>query len=323
MNSAIFEEIFSSWKNGFDSGDGYEFFAKKFGFSSAEATRSSFRRERRKRGLKRENIILENKNVVKKSPRILVFDIENSYLEIALWKLGEQYVNKTQILNDWFCLSYSAKWLYDEKVFSGVLTSKEAIKKDDKRIVGELWELLSQCDYAITYNGNLYDVPKINTRFILNGFPPPSPYKSIDVYQAISRNFAFTSRSMDFVNYKLELERKMENEGMELWKKSVAGDEEALAKMAEYNKQDSVAVEETYLLIRPWIKNHPNFGVWHDSQERVCGFCGSSNIEWITNLYPTPSGLYKTFRCKECNGLGRSKENQLSKEKRKVISPNI
>jgi len=323
LNSAIFEEIYTDWINNFDSGNGYEFFAKKFGFSSAEAARSSFRRERRKRGLKRENGIVEQKKIVKKSPKILIFDIETSFIQAAVWSLGKQYVNKRQILKDWFCFSYSAKWLYDDAVMSGVLTPEEAKNGNDKRIMEELWNLLSECSIAITYNGNFFDIPKVNTRFIINGFAPPHPYKSIDVYQTISRVFAFSSKSMDFVSYKLELERKLENSGMELWMACSEGKPEALLEMVTYNKQDVVCLETDYLRIRPWIKNHPNIGVWHDSKERVCGFCGSDNLRLTDKTYPTPAGIYKTFRCNDCDGIGRSKENELSKEKRKVISPNI
>jgi hypothetical protein len=259
----------------------------------------------------------------KRAPKILIFDVENSFLEAAVWGINKQYINKTQILSDWFMLSYSYKWLYDERVYSGVLSSEEALAKNDSRIVGELWSVLNECQIAITYNGNFYDIPKTNTRFILNGFPPPAPYKSIDIFQVISRNFSFTNRSMDYVNYMLQLERKLENEGLELWKKCVAGENESLQNLVTYNRQDVVALQETYLKVRPWIKNHPNIGLWHDSNELVCGFCGSPNITWISSLYPTPTGLYKSFRCDECDGIGRSKENLLSKDKRKSLASNV
>ena len=323
MNSAIFEEIFSSWKNNFDGGNGYAYFAKKFGYDTSEGLRSAFRRERKRRGLKREDNLVEQTKTIKKAPKILIFDIENSYIETAVWKLGQQYVGKAQILKDWFCLSYSAKWLNDDEVMSGVLTSKEAKNQDDKRITKELWELLSSCDLAVTYNGNLYDIPKINTRFIINGFPPPLPYKSIDVYQTIARMFSFSSKSMDFVSYKLELERKKENDGLPLWVACSEGNEEALQKMVDYNRQDVICLELDYLRVLPWIKNHPNVSLWNETKERSCGYCGSSNITWSEKLFQTPAGMYRTFRCNDCDGIGRSKENELSKEKRRNISPNI
>jgi hypothetical protein len=185
-----------------------------------------------------------------------------------------------------------------------------------------MYNLLDECDIAVTYNGNNYDIPKINTRFIINKIQPPSSYKSIDVYQTISRNFAFTSKSMDYVNYSLELERKKENDGLDLWKRCVAGNAESLKELNSYNIQDVVALQEQYLVVRPWIRNHPNIGLWHSAPEPVCGFCGSANIDYISNFYSTPSGLWKSFRCNDCHAIGRTQEQILSKEKRKSLTKN-
>jgi DNA polymerase elongation subunit (family B) len=324
LDSEIFEDCYKSYLNNFDDGRSWKVLAEEYGYQSGESIRASFKRQRKANGMPSKNKIQEvNQPVKRKSPKILIFDIENSYTEIAAWGINKQYINKTQILHDWFILSFSCKYLYDDEIYSFVLTPEEAIAKDDKRVVGELWRFLDDCDIAITYNGNFHDIPKTNTRMLINKFPPPSPYKSIDVYQVISRIFGFTNKSMDYVSYMLDLERKMENEGMELWKKCVAGDLESLKKMENYNRQDVVCLQEDYIRIRPWIKNHPNIGLWHDSEERVCGYCGSKDITYSDKLTSTPSGLYKIFRCNDCDGIGRTKENILTKEKRKVLGTNV
>jgi hypothetical protein len=322
------EEIFQDCLKYYKESDGHTKFwpdlCEKWGYPPGDKLRDDFKRERRRRGVpSRNDVTFESIPRINKSPKILVFDIENSYIEVASWGINKQYINRGQILNDWFMLSYAAKWLYDEKIYSGVLTSKEAMKKSDKRICEEMYELLNDADICITYNGNGYDIPKINTRFIINGIQPPTPYKSIDVFQTISRQFAFTSKSMDYVNYSLELERKKETEGMSLWIRAVSGEENALKDMNLYNIQDVVALQEQYLVVRPWIKNHPNIGLWHESKEPMCGFCGSADIEYVSNLYSTPAGLYKSFRCKDCHAIGRTQEQYLSKEKRKSMGRNI
>jgi hypothetical protein len=324
LKEEIFQDLYSSYIGNFSDGRSWKELAEQYDYPSGEAIRASFKRCRKSKGLPSKNNdqpILEQPR--KKSPKILIFDIENSYVEVASWGINKQYINKSQILNDWFILSFSCKYLYDDKIYSFALTPEEAIAKDDKRIVWQLWKFLDDCEIAITYNGNFHDIPKTNTRMIINRFPPPSPYKSIDIYQTVSRNFAFTNKSMDYVSYTLDLQRKMENEGLDLWKRCVAGDPESLKTMENYNRQDVVCLEEDYLRIRPWIKNHPNIGLWHDSNELVCGYCGSKNIKWISNKYSTPTGLYKSFRCDDCNGIGRSKDNELSKDKRKLLSTNI
>lgn len=322
MNDKIFEDCLSHYSQS----DGHTRFwpelAEKHHYKGGEELRDKFKKERRRRGIPAR----DNKGKIiypaKQSPKILVFDIENSYVTSATWGINKQYINRGQILEDWFMLSYAAKWLYDETVFSGVLTPKEAVKRSDKRICEEMYNLLNECDIAITYNGNSYDVPKINTRLIINKIQPPAPYKSIDLYQTVSRNFAFTSKAMDYVNYTLELERKKQTEGMDLWIRAVAGEQKALDDMSSYNIQDVVALQEQYLVLRPWIKNHPSIGLYHDSIEPMCGFCGSEDIAYISKQYATPAGLYRSFRCNNCHAVGRTQEKCLSKEKRKSMTKN-
>lgn len=318
MDYRIFNELLPIWKSNEISWT--KELADKYGYTSSEGLRSSFRRERKKRGITKDSKEI-SEVIQRKSPKILVFDLENSYVEAAVWGIHKQYINKAQILKDWFLLSYSAQWLYDPEIYSSSLTSKESLDKDDKRITGEMWDLLDEADIAITYNGNLFDIPKINTRFLLNNFTPPTPYRSIDVYQTVSRVFSITSNTLDYVNTVLESERKIETD-FQLWKDCVAGNSEALHNMEIYNRQDVTCLVETYLKIRPWIRNHPNIGLWHDSLEPRCGFCGSTEIEWISNLYTTPTGLYKSFRCQNCGGVGRNSQNTLDLEKRRSLLRN-
>ena len=323
MREEVFNDVYPHYLCDYTNGETLETLRVFWGYPDRESLRCDFKNERKRRHIPSKNEMVSGlTSETKKSPKILVFDIETSFLQIASWGINKQYINKKQILHDWFMLSYAAKWLYDEEVFGSVLTPKEALKRDDKRIVQELYDLLDSADIVITYNGNSFDIPRFNTRAIINGIQPPSSYKSIDVFQTIARNFSFTSKSMDYVNYSLELERKKETEGMELWIKAVAGDPNALADMQDYNRGDVVALQEQYLVVRPWIRSHPNIGLWHDSKEPMCGFCGSENITYINNLYQTPSGLYRSFRCNNCHATGRTQEQYLSKEKRKSMTKN-
>ncbi len=44
-------------------------------------------------------------------------------------------------------------------------------------------------------------------------------------------------------------------------------------------KQDVNLLEKIYLKFRPWIKNHPNIGIYIDNKSPVCTNCGSKNVE--------------------------------------------
>jgi DNA polymerase elongation subunit (family B) len=326
LEDKFFEICYNNYKSEQSNRESWENLAERLGYKSGEILRCAFKRDRVRRGLPakgQERCGDGEEKVVRKSPKILVFDIETSYIEIASWGINKQYINKKQILNDWFMLSYAAKWLYDEEIYSGVLTPKESIKKDDKRLCLELFDLLDSCDIAVSYNGNSFDIPKINTRMIINKIQPPTPYKSIDIFQTVSKRFSFTSKSIDYVNMSLGLERKMENSGMDLWIRAVAGEADALKEMSLYNIQDVVALENQYLEVLPWILHHPNIGMWHNSDESICGFCGSKNLNYVDKPYSSITGLYRQFRCNDCHAIGRTQENILSKDKRKSLNRNV
>jgi hypothetical protein len=82
--------------------------------------------------------------------------------------------------------------------------------------------------------------------------------------------------------------------------------------MLKYNKKDVVILEEVYLKLRPWIKNHPNMGNLAGDMD-VCANCGSEDITLIPDkYYHTSVGKYPLFRCNKCNAIsrGRKKVNE-------------
>ena len=251
------------------------------------------------------------------APKIFLFDIETAPLRAYVWGLWQQNVDpKTQLTNDWFCLSWAGKWLFDDRVYSQRLTGDEAIEEDDTRIIHGIWGKLNEADIVIAHNGWKFDIPRLNTRFIVNGLQPPLPYEVIDTLKVAKRSFAFSSNKLDMLNKSLGLERKIETGGFELWDKCVNGDEKSLRKMEKYNKGDIVALEELYLKLRPWIKSHPNLGLYVEGE--VCPTCGSEEITW-KGKYRTPAGEYKTFRC-ECGAIGRSRHSETKKSLQRSVA---
>lgn len=63
---------------------------------------------------------------------------------------------------------------------SAVLTPEEVLREDDSRIMKLLWDLLNEAEIVVTHNGDKFDLPKINSRFIINNLPPTTPYFSVD-----------------------------------------------------------------------------------------------------------------------------------------------
>jgi len=252
--------------------------------------------------------------------KILIIDIETAPIRAKVWDIWNQNIGLEQIDNDWFILTWSAKWLFEKKVYSARLTSKEAIKQEDKRILKGVWELLNEADVVIAHNGDKFDIPRLNTRFIINYLKPPLPYQSIDTLKTIKRQFAFTSNKLDFVNKVLSLERKQKNEGMPMWNKCYIGDEAALKEMEKYNIKDVRILEDTYLRLRPWIKPHPNVGLFIlDEKAFHCPSCGSADLKDEGKLYYTTANAYEQFRCDNCGAVGRKRVSNIGIKQRRHL----
>ena len=251
-------------------------------------------------------------NREKKLPKILIFDIETAPIRAFVWSLWKQDIAWNHTSSDWFILAWSAKWLYSSEVFAEHLTSEEAKNEDDSRILKKLWELVNEADIVVTHNGNRADIPWINTRFILNGMNPPTPYFSVDTCEVARRTFAFTSNKLDAIASYFGIDNKLETD-FSLWVKCLQGDKKALEYMSIYNIKDVQILEEVYLKLRPWIKNHPNCGNLIDATIPTCASCGSENVELIEGqYYYTAVGKYQLYRCKDCGAISRGRKSILT-----------
>ena len=257
------------------------------------------------------------------APQILLFDIETSPMEVFVWGLYKQRINPDNVIKDWSVLSWSAKWLFDDHVMGDVVTGEDAIEREDWRILGEMWELLNEADIVIGHYSSGFDHPKLNARFILNDMSPPMPYQVIDTKKVASKHFSFSSNKLDYLS-KLFMNKKKISTDFGLWKRCVAGSDEALSEMLEYNRMDVLLLEEVYLELRPWIKSHPNMGLYVEGGMERCANCGDaiSEVDW-RGFYYTPAGRYKAYRCKECGAIGRSRYSDLKVDERKNLTLSV
>jgi DNA polymerase III epsilon subunit-like protein len=256
-------------------------------------------------------------------PKVLIFDIETAPILGYVWGLWDNNVALNQIHSDWHILSWSAKWLKSPE--AEVMYLDQRGKKnieDDKAILQKIWQLLDEADVVITQNGKNFDQKKLNARFILNGFQPPSSFKHIDTLQIAKKHFGFTSNKLAYMSDKLCVKyKKLDHakfSGFELWKECLAGNLEAWNEMEVYNKHDVLALEELYEQLIPW-DNSVNFNLYHDGVDNVCK-CGSA--AFIKNgYYYTNAGKFQKYRCKGCGHETRNKQNLLSKEKKDSLLP--
>ena len=255
--------------------------------------------------------------------RILFLDIETAPIAANVWRIWQENVGLNQIDKDWHILSYGAKWLGVD----GVLyedQSKAVNIEDDSALLAKLWKLLDEADIVVAHNGRRFDIKKINARMIFAGMKPPSPFKVVDTLEIAKTNFAFTSNRLEYLADKLNSKYKKKSHsdypGFLLWRGVLDGDKKAWAAMREYNEYDVLALEELYLLLRPWDRRHPNVDVYDDDhEEHACPVCGSYHVERRGFTY-TNSGKYQRYRCMEdsCGAWSRSRYTMNATAKRKA-----
>lgn len=243
----------------------------------------------------------------KNLPRVLIFDIETAPLKAFIWKLWKENVYIDQVISNWFCIAWSAKWLYSSTTMGEVLTKEEVLKEDDTRIVKDLWKLINAADIVIAHNGDKFDIPRINSRFIIHGLPPTKPYYSIDTCKVAKKQFGFSSNKLDALAGYFNIPHKLDTD-FSLWKSCLEGDEKALAYMLKYNKKDVEILEEVYLKLRPWIKAHPNIGNLGGIKD-ACASCGSTNLVEEDGYYYTSVNKYPIYRCLDCGAHSRGRRS--------------
>ncbi len=250
--------------------------------------------------------------------KILVFDIETAPLMTFLWNRFQKYVKDDMLIEDWYVICWSAKWLFEDEMISRCVTPEESKDRNDKRIVKDLWDLLDEADIVISHNGDKFDIKKMNGRFAKYGLNLPMPYRSIDTFKSARKRLSLPSLSLDYIANYFDVGAKHSTD-FQLWLDCMQGDPQQLKRMQEYCDQDVKILEDVYLHLRPYIQPHPNLGLYIESDVQVCPSCGSDELE-KEGEYATTVNLYDAFRCQECGSITRSRHAQQRGEERKHIT---
>ncbi len=237
--------------------------------------------------------------------KTLFLDIETFPDLVYVWGVYEQ--NAIAVKQHWQLASFSAKWEGGKIVTRG-LPDYVGYKAggDDKALLDEVWQLLDEADIVVAHNGVDFDIKKLNARFIAHGLKAPSPYKVVDTKREVKKVAAFSSNKLDWLCKQLELGRKVEHEGFDLWLKCMAGDAGAWKRMKAYNRHDVELLEELFYYLKPWIRL-PNAGVYIADGKRRCPHCGGKHLQQRGTAV-SKTRIYTRFQCqnKDCRKWSRS-----------------
>jgi len=262
---------------------------------------------------------------------ILVLDIETAPMKAAVWGMWQQNISVKMMEEAGYILCYSAKWLGNDEIMYDNGREKgdtaPPVSYQEGALLETLIPLLDEADMVIGHNLTKFDMPKIRGRCLVHGLSLPSPYKEIDTCRAARKEFGFEANSLEFLCDVLNVEHRKSSHskfpGYELWDQCIMGNPEAWDEMEAYNIVDIQTTEDVYMVMRPYMTQHPNVGVFEENDEPTCPKCGSTDVDHNKTKWAyTNVGKYKRYRCNGCGGWARGRRAQGSVSSREHILVN-
>ncbi len=234
--------------------------------------------------------------------KMLHFDIEAAPCKGYFWDLKTRYIPLSQVAEFGYVLCFAWRWHHEEEVYLSTRWDH-----GEKGMIKQAHDLLSEADVVIHYNGSNYDVPRLNTEFLVHRLGPPVPFQQVDMYQTVRKNFRVTSRSMNHMLYLLGLDSKVQHKGMELWTNCMQGVQEDQELMEDYNAQDVVVMNDLYQELLPWMDKHPNLALFMEpSDTPYCPNCLSTDLRFKGYKH-TRVLSYRQYHCQSCGFYPRER----------------
>jgi hypothetical protein len=243
-------------------------------------------------------------------PRILLWDTENFPAQGYFYEFYKEG-NIVKIIEPPFLLSYSAKWLGEDKVITKALCDYKGYRggdHDDYRLVEDLAKLLDSADYYVAHNGDKHDIRMTNTRLVCNGLGPLIPRKTIDTLKIARSKFNFLNNKLDSLGSFLGVGRKLPNTGFDLWERCERGERKAWQEMKAYNAQDVLLLEKVYLKLRPFATTHPNLNLI--TRASGCPKCGSTHLQKRGFSYRLNTEAQR-YQCVACGAWSEGKQEKI------------
>jgi len=234
-----------------------------------------------------------------KATKILVIDIERLPGLARAWDQKTRFIHINNFTRLPSLLCFAAKW------HGSRTTEFHAAWDDHDAMVRRAWELYDEADIVVTYNGVRFDNRHLKSEWLLAGFPPPRPWKDVDLFAVNRSTFGFESKSLQHLCYRLGLDLKSGHYDAVMAEKCMDGDATSQRTMKRYNIGDVKITEQAWLRLRGWMPGHPMPGGPVESGELSCNQCGGSDLE-RNGWYRAAVQEYAAYRCRTCGANVRS-----------------
>lgn len=227
--------------------------------------------------------------------RLLTIDIETRPLEAYAWGLWDQNIGINQIKDPGGLLCVAAKF-HDERR----IHFHSEWEDGEKGMVKALHRLLDEADVVVGWNSDKFDLRWLASQFLKHGLSRPSPFTRVDLLKSVRRQVMLPSYKLDFVAQFLEVGKKIDTGGFELWRDVLNGCPKARAKMKRYNCHDTRLTEAVFdkLNARGWVLGLPNASI----EDGICcpnPLCRSEKLQ-SRGYNISKTRRYRRYKCIEC-----------------------
>jgi hypothetical protein len=232
----------------------------------------------------------------------IFFDIETSPNVVLSWRTGYNLsIGPENILKERAIICICWKWEGEDEVYSLTWDKKQS----DKSLLKAFIKELNKADEICGHNSDRFDVKWLRTRCAFYSLPMFPKYQSLDTLKMAKSGFNFNSNKLDYIAQFLNVVKKTETGGFDLWKKVVLdNNSEALQQMVDYCKNDVTILEGVFAKLRPYVEHKFNYATLHGEEKYCCPECGSYNIK-LKKTYTTKMGVLKhSMGC--CDDLNHS-----------------
>lgn len=236
--------------------------------------------------------------------KIVLLDVETLPAVAATFSLYPESINHDNLLSDQSIICVCWKLLEKKAIYStSILDDPKRFKKDvndDYVVMKKIREVLEDVDIAIGHNIKKFDIKKINARLIFHGLTPlPSGLIMLDTLTEVRKVASFLSNRLDYLGKHLTGGGKQET-SRGLWLRVLKGDKDAVKEMVTYCKRDVQVLEDVYLRLRPYMKNHPV--VEPEFRQETCHKCGSDQLSKKMTRHTATGVKKQQVQCKICHG---------------------
>lgn len=236
-----------------------------------------------------------------RQPKILYFDIETSLMKFYGFRLGEQYVSHTQLVEgekvDIICITYC----WDKGPAMHLDYDYE--EQDSSKMIQEFDKIVKEADIIIGQNSDSFDVKHINTQRMLHGLAPFPEWADCtdDTLKQVRRFFKLPCNKLDYMSALFGFGGKVKmafQDWVNIKEKNKNG-LKSFNKMIRYGKKDVIDTRKVFHKIRPYIK--PKFNMATFLQDHVCVHCGSKDIH-KNGTRIAGKTTYQRYHCKTHGG---------------------